>query len=134
MKNYKRLVAAVTLLAVAAILVVRFVLPADRFGPVEVVDTNAIHRIQAEKSLPELLLVDINSADTEELQNINGIGPALAQAIVDYRQRNGPFASTEDLILVKGIGEKSLASMLPYCYAGQAKQAEESAETTEAGD
>lgn len=49
--------------------------------------------------------VDINSADADSLAAaITGIGPARAQAIVAFRKANGPFASVDDLVLVKGIG------------------------------
>ncbi len=51
--------------------------------------------------------VNINSADAGTLaRELEGIGPAKAQAIVDYRQKNGPFKSPEDLRKVQGIGEK----------------------------
>ncbi len=48
--------------------------------------------------------VDINSAPAEELALLPGIGEVLAQAIIDYRQANGPFASPEALLEVPGIG------------------------------
>ena len=53
--------------------------------------------------------VDINSADAATLaKQINGIGPGKAQAIVDYREQNGPFKSVDDLVLVRGIGAKTV--------------------------
>ncbi len=52
--------------------------------------------------------IDINKASVEELVELPGIGPVKARAIVEYRQKNGPFASVEDLINVSGIGEKTL--------------------------
>ena len=48
--------------------------------------------------------VDINTASAEELRLLPGIGEVLAQAIVDYRQANGPFDSPEALMEVPGIG------------------------------
>ncbi len=45
-------------------------------------------------------------ASADELQLLNGVGPSTANAIVDYREQNGAFASVEDLVNVKGIGEK----------------------------
>ena len=50
--------------------------------------------------------VDINKATPQELSSLQGIGPAKAQSIVEYRQKNGPFKSTKDLVKVKGIGTK----------------------------
>ncbi len=49
--------------------------------------------------------VDINTAPVEELRLLPGIGEVLAQAIVDYRQTNGPFDSPEALMEVPGIGK-----------------------------
>ena len=53
--------------------------------------------------------VDVNRATVDELCALRGIGPALAQAIVDERAAKGGFAYPEDLIAVKGIGAKTLA-------------------------
>lgn len=53
--------------------------------------------------------VDINSADAAALaQALKGVGPAKAEAIVAFREKNGPFNSVDDLVLVQGIGEKTL--------------------------
>lgn len=49
-------------------------------------------------------LVNINTASTDELDTLPGIGPTTAQKIIDYRDQNGPFMSTEDIINVPGIG------------------------------
>ena len=56
-------------------------------------------------------LVNINTADEEELQKVSGIGPSKAAKIVAYRKEHGSFASIEDLTQVSGIGEKTLASI-----------------------
>lgn len=61
-----------------------------------------------EITAPTRVLVNVNTADAEELETLTGIGPALAQAIVDYRAGHGAFRSAEDLLLVKGIGEAKL--------------------------
>ena len=53
--------------------------------------------------------VDINTADAETISaELNGIGLAKAKAIVEYREKHGPFRSADDLTLVKGIGEKTV--------------------------
>lgn len=56
-------------------------------------------------------LVNINTASAEELQTLSGIGPSMAQSIIDERTKNGAFASVEDLMRVSGIGEKKLAKI-----------------------
>jgi competence protein ComEA len=53
--------------------------------------------------------VDINSADADVLaEAITGIGDQKARAIVEYRDANGPFASVEDLMNVKGVGSRTI--------------------------
>lgn len=53
--------------------------------------------------------VDLNRADAAALQQLPGIGPALAERIVDYRREHGPFGSVDELANVPGIGAKTLA-------------------------
>lgn len=55
--------------------------------------------------------VNINTADDTELQTLTGIGPAKAAAIIDHREKNGPFKAIEDLKLISGIGEKSFEKL-----------------------
>lgn len=52
--------------------------------------------------------ININSADIETLKRLTGIGDAKAQAIISYRETNGPFSSIEELVNVSGIGDKTL--------------------------
>jgi competence protein ComEA len=58
--------------------------------------------------------IDINKADEQQLAEIPGIGEAMAKRIIDFRQANGPFQRVEDLLKVKGIGEKSLEKLRPH--------------------
>ena len=53
-------------------------------------------------------------AGSELLQTLNGIGEVKAQAIIDYRNENGGFSSVDELINVKGIGEKTLEKIRPF--------------------
>jgi competence protein ComEA len=50
--------------------------------------------------------VDLNLADVAELDSLPGIGPAIAERILEYREENGPFQRIEELMNVRGIGEK----------------------------
>ncbi len=55
--------------------------------------------------------IDVNTAATEQLTEIKGIGPVIAQRIVDYRQENGRFTSKEQLQEIKGIGPGTLSKI-----------------------
>jgi competence protein ComEA len=58
--------------------------------------------------------VDINTANQAELESLPRIGPVLAARILEYRDQNGPFKRIEDLVRVKGIGDKTLERLRPY--------------------
>ena len=58
--------------------------------------------------------VNINSADSTALQTLNGVGPATAQKIIDYRNSNGRFKSPEDIKNVSGIGDKTYEKLKDY--------------------
>jgi competence protein ComEA len=57
--------------------------------------------------------VDINTADEAELDELPGVGPSIAAAIVAHREEHGPFRSVDDLLDVRGIGEAKLAEIRP---------------------
>ncbi|HEX4873188.1 MAG TPA: helix-hairpin-helix domain-containing protein [Nevskiaceae bacterium] len=69
-------------------------------------------------SVPAWPAVDINTADAKTLEKLAGIGPAKAQAILDYRSKNGPFKSKEDLRKVDGIGEKTYEAIADEITVG----------------
>ena len=52
--------------------------------------------------------VNVNTATKEELESLKGIGPVKSQAIIDYRTKNGPFKSLDDLDKVPGIGKATI--------------------------
>ena len=58
--------------------------------------------------------VNINSAGAEELSFLPRVGAVVAQRIVDFREQNGRFAESEDLMLVEGIGEKTFELIEPW--------------------
>ena len=59
-------------------------------------------------------VVNINTAGAEHLELLPRIGPALAERIIEFREAHGPFGSVDELVAVKGIGEKSLANLESY--------------------
>lgn len=93
-------------------------------APVRIYQTPAL----TESTIPEIALtapiptgpvvININTATARELEALPGIGPALAQRIVDYRAANGPFRTTEELIKVKGIGESKMKDLLDHITVG----------------
>ena len=65
--------------------------------------------------------VDINKASVESLATVPGIGKVTAERIVKWRESNGPFRRIEDLMKVKGIGDKTLDKLLPYLKVGKSR-------------
>lgn len=100
----------ILLLMAAVFLVLVGSLYVSAMAAAEGTDYTITTQRQAEEAVtPEPApLVDINTADAQLLQTLNGIGPALAQRIIAYREAHGPFAAVEDLLLVSGIGESTL--------------------------
>ncbi len=58
--------------------------------------------------------VNVNTADAQQLTALPGVGPATAQAILDYRTSNGPFTSVDQLLEVRGIGPAKMATLRPH--------------------
>ena len=67
---------------------------------------------KGETSIPQK--IDINRAEAWLLEALPGIGKITAQAIVDYRNKNGPFTRTEDILKVKGVSEGIFAKIKDY--------------------
>jgi competence protein ComEA len=64
------------------------------------------------------LLIDINTAGVDELDQLPGIGPVIGERIVAYRDQNGPFTSLDDLANVEGISTRLLERLRPYITLG----------------
>ena len=69
--------------------------------------TNAVYTSSIEPASGGL--ININTASSDELQNISGIGPSTAEKIINYRTQNGKFNTIEEIMNVSGIGEKTFA-------------------------
>jgi len=72
---------------------------------------------------PPTKKIDINSASVQELQKLPQIGAAVAQRIVDYREKHGKFSKIEDIMKVKGIGEKTFLKIKPLITVEQESKA-----------
>jgi competence protein ComEA len=66
-------------------------------------------------------LVDINKATATELEQLPGVGPSIALKIVEFREKNGPFQSVDELLKIRGIGEKSLDRFRDLITVGKKK-------------
>jgi competence protein ComEA len=67
------------------------------------------------------VVVNINTASTTEFEGLPGIGAKTAARIIEYRQKNGPFKKVEELMNVRGIGEKNFLKLKPQLSVGTSK-------------
>ena len=62
--------------------------------------------------------IDLNVANEKELEELPGVGPTTAKAIIDFREKSGHFKRVEDLLTIRGISETKLQKMKPYLTIG----------------
>ena len=67
--------------------------------------------------------IDLNAANEKELEELPGVGPTTAKAIIDFREKSGRFKRVEDLLTIRGISETKLRKMRPYLTIGPAPTA-----------
>jgi competence protein ComEA len=67
--------------------------------------------------------INLNTATQAQLETLPGVGAAMAQRILEYRQKNGSFKKIEDLMNVKGIGEKAFLKLKPLLTVTQKAEA-----------
>jgi len=72
-------------------------------------------------STAALAAININTASVDELAQLNGVGPAKATAIVDYREANGSFKTVSGLTQVSGIGDKTVAGLNNEAMVGESE-------------
>lgn len=77
-----------------------------------IVYSTSLDEAKAEAQTP--LLVDLNTADAKDLDELPGVGPSTAENIMEYRRQNGSFRSVDELEEVKGIGPKTLEKIKPF--------------------
>ena len=66
--------------------------------------------------------INLNTASVEQLTALPGVGPKLAARIVEHRQKEGSFKSAQELMNVKGIGEKNFQKLQTYLTVGEASR------------
>jgi competence ComEA-like helix-hairpin-helix protein len=77
----------------------------------------------AQKKAPPAAPVDLNAATAKELAELPGVGKVTATAIIQFRQKAGPFRRIEDLLAVRGISPRKLQQIKPYVFVKPAAAA-----------
>jgi competence protein ComEA len=86
-----------------------------------------------QKKKPPAKPLDLNTATLEQFEQLPGVGPVTAKAIVDFRKKSGPFRRTADLMAVRGISEKRFRQIEPYVTVTPAKPAAPAAKPSAGG-
>ena len=68
------------------------------------------------------LSLNLNTATADQLEALPGVGPAMATRILEYREKNGPFKKVEDLMNIKGIGEKAFLKLKPLVSVAASRE------------
>jgi competence ComEA-like helix-hairpin-helix protein len=95
--------------------------PASILGAIATLFLTLALPVLASKT-PPTHSIDINLAGAKELQELPGVGPNTAKAIIDFRTKTGRFRRVEDLLAIRGISEAKLAKMRPYITVGPPPQ------------
>jgi len=74
----------------------------------------AIAALANAKKKPPATPLDLNTATLEQLEQLPGIGPTAAQAIINFRTKSGRFQKIEDLLAIRGISQRKLNQLRPY--------------------
>ena len=125
--GYEKVALLLTVFFLAVCVAVCCVRGAERGSTVTVSDRSPEQVFRTQTGLqpdgtPDSLIpgerINVNTAPHLDLARLPGIGDTRAQAIVAYREENGPFRSAQELLLVKGIGDATLEKLLPYIELG----------------
>jgi len=88
-------------------------------APLVLLSVLAFSLLTAPVLAQEAQKVDLNRAGQEELESLPGVGPHLAAQIMEYREKLGPFQRVEDLMNVRGIGEKKFEQLRDLVKVGK---------------
>ncbi len=100
----------------AASVAVAEALPFAEVGAPDEAETAERPRYASKKKALPPSRMNLNTATASQLERLPRIGPKMAARILAYREAHGGFRSVEELVQVRGIGEKTLAKMAPYLY------------------